>query len=116
MRPKSPKHKQRDMSVRCRHKDSGWRFAQRREDRAARMAWRNLRVKLVKGHAKPAEAPEPKTVEVVYCVPARLDADGTAQPKTRLLAHVRLDGNCKRMDHADSAIYYEANGVRTPLD
>jgi hypothetical protein len=34
--------------------------------------------------------------------PARLDADRTAKPKTKLVAHVPLDGNCHNpSDHID---------------
>ncbi len=68
MRPKLPRHKQRDMSVRCRHKETGWRFDQKKEDWSARMQWRNERVKLVHAANAPKTEKQAKArmMEMIY--------------------------------------------------
>ncbi len=45
-------------------------------------------------------------------VPARLDADGTAEPLSRLVGHVPLDGNCHGPPPADE---YRAEGMSVRL-
>lgn len=47
-RPKLPRHKQRDMSVRCRHKDGGIRAGDKAERRTFHMLWRDEQVNMIR--------------------------------------------------------------------
>jgi hypothetical protein len=56
--------------------------------------------------------PEPKAK------PARLDADRTAKPLTRLISHVPLDGKCRDMTalHENPELEDTTTGERIPLN
>jgi hypothetical protein len=59
----------------------------------------------------------------VKAKPARLDAEGTAQPKTKLILHQKVDGNCRarglmgaQAAPGEVLDYQGEDGERTPIN